>query len=74
VLFSLLYLIIRGLLRLVPSAGSDRDREIEILVLRHQMKVLSRQVGRRKLRRLDRVFLREAISWAWINSRALGRK
>ncbi len=34
-LFSVLYLILRGLLRLLPSTGDDRDREIEILVLRH---------------------------------------
>jgi hypothetical protein len=60
VLFSLLYLILRGLLRLVPSAGNNRDREVEILVLRHQVKVLSRKAGRPKLRRLDRVFLSAA--------------
>jgi putative transposase len=57
VLFSILYVLLRGLLRLVPSAGNDRDREIEILVLRHQVKVLSRKAGRPKLRRVDRVFL-----------------
>jgi len=57
VLFSVLYLILRGLLRLLPSTGDDRDREIEILVLRHQVKVLSRKVGRPKLRRADRAFL-----------------
>jgi hypothetical protein len=57
VLFSALYLILRGLLRLLPSTGDDRDRGIEILVLRHQMKVLSRKVGRPKLRRADRAFL-----------------
>ncbi len=56
-LFSILYVLLRGLLRLVPSAGNDRHREIEILVLRHQVKVLSRKAGRPKLRRVDRVFL-----------------
>jgi hypothetical protein len=40
VLFSILYLILRGMLRLVPSAGGGREREVEILVLRHQVKVL----------------------------------
>jgi len=60
VLFSILYLILRGMLRLVPSAEGGRDREVEILVLRHQIKVLSRKVGRPKLRRLDRVFLSAA--------------
>jgi len=60
VLFSILYLILRGMLRLVPSAEGGRDREVEIMVLRHQIKVLSRNAGRPKLRRLDRVFLSAA--------------
>ncbi len=59
-LFSLLYLILRGLLRLVPDAEGGREREVEILVLRHQVRVLSRKAGRPKLRRLDRVFLSAA--------------
>ncbi len=59
-LFSILYLILRGMLRLVPSAGGGREQEVEILVLRHQVKVLSRKAGRPKLRRLDRVFLSAA--------------
>lgn len=59
-LFSILYLILRSMLRLVPSAGNDRDREVEILVLRHQVKVLSRKAGRPKLRRLDKLFLSAA--------------
>ncbi len=59
-LFSLLYLILRGLLRLVPGAEGGREREVEILVLRHQVKVLSRRAGRPKLRRLDRIFLSAA--------------
>ena len=59
-LFCVLYLILRGMLRLVPSAEGGRDREVEILVLRHQIKVLSRKAGRPKLRRLDRVFLSAA--------------
>jgi hypothetical protein len=46
VLFSILYLILRGMLRLVPAAEGGREREIEILVLRHQLKVLSRKAGR----------------------------
>ncbi|HEV8683143.1 MAG TPA: integrase core domain-containing protein [Actinomycetota bacterium] len=58
--FSILYLILRGMLRLVASAEGGRDREVEILVLRHQIKVLSRKAGRPKLRRLDRVFLSAA--------------
>jgi hypothetical protein len=60
VLFSIFYLILRGLVRSVPSAEEGREREIEILVLRHQLKILSRKAGRPKLRRLDRVFLSAA--------------
>jgi putative transposase len=57
VLFSILYLILRGMLRLVPAAEGGREREVEILVLRHQLKVLSRKAGRPRLRRTDRAFL-----------------
>ena len=58
-LFSIFYLIVRGMLRLVPAAegGRGREREVEILVLRHQLKVLSRKAGRPRLRRTDRAFL-----------------
>ncbi len=59
-LFSLLYLILRSLLRLVPSEGNLRDRDVEVLVLRHQLKVLSRKAGRPKLKRLDKVLLSAA--------------
>jgi hypothetical protein len=54
-LLSLLYLVFRRIL----GAGHrpDLERDIEILVLRHQVKVLRRKVRRPRLRRLDRVFL-----------------
>jgi hypothetical protein len=39
VYFSILCLILRGLLRLAGSNGDPRDREVEILVLRHQVRV-----------------------------------
>jgi hypothetical protein len=48
VLFSILYLILLGVLRLAGPDGDSRDREVEILVLRHQVKVLSRKAGRSK--------------------------
>jgi putative transposase len=58
-LFSLLYMVVRAIFRLAP-AGNQRDLEIEILVLRHQVKVLKRKAGRPKLRRRDRLFLAAA--------------
>ncbi len=58
-LLSLLYMSLRAVFRLAP-AGNGRDREVEILVLRHQVKVLKRKAGRPKLRRGDRIFLAAA--------------
>jgi len=57
-LFSLLYFLVRRLL----GAGSrlQDERDIELLVLRHQVKVLQRQVKRPRLHRLDRVLLAAA--------------
>src|SRR5438128_12330082 len=55
-LFALLYVLFRRVIGLArPSA--DRELEIEVVVLRHQVKVLSRKVGRPKLRRIDKAFL-----------------
>jgi putative transposase len=59
--FSLLYMVLRVIFRLAPS-GIERDREVEILVLRHQVKVLKRKADRPKLQRRDRVFLAAATS------------
>jgi hypothetical protein len=55
-LFALLYAVLR---RMIGSGhpSVDRELEIEVVVLRHQVKVLSRKVGRPKLRRIDKAFL-----------------
>src|ERR1019366_4451891 len=60
-LASLLYLLLRRLLSLV-SAGdrSDQAAQLEILVLRHQLEVLRRQVKRPVYRRRDRILLAAA--------------
>jgi putative transposase len=42
---------------LVPRMRSEREKEVEILVLRHQLRVLERQVERPQLRPSDRVVL-----------------
>jgi putative transposase len=58
VLLSLVYFLVRRLL----GAGSrlQDDKDIELLVLRHQVKVMQRHVKRPRLRRLDRVLLAAA--------------
>lgn len=56
-LFSLLYMVLRGVLHWPRDEG---DLEAEMLVLRHQVKVLKRKAGRSKLSRLDELFLAAA--------------
>ena len=60
-LFALLYLVLRRLFGLAGSSRSeDLSRDVEILVLRHQLKARRRQADRPRRRRLDRVMLAAA--------------
>jgi hypothetical protein len=60
-LASLLYLLLHRLLSLVsPSDRSDQVAQLEILVLRHQLEVLRRQVKRPVYRHRDRALLAAA--------------
>jgi putative transposase len=62
VIKSLLYLLLRVLVGLVAGSSPSREalKEVEIAVLRHQLKVLRRQVARPSFRPLDRAFLAAA--------------
>jgi hypothetical protein len=47
VLFALLYLLLRRVVRLIAGSSNDLDRDIELTVLRRQLMVLSaRSAGR----------------------------
>jgi putative transposase len=58
VVLSLVYWSLRRLLELVVLRfRSEREKEIEILLLRHQLRVLERQVARPQLTPADRALL-----------------
>ena len=57
-LFALVYLLLRRLVqRIAGSPNELLETEVEVVVLRHQLKVLQRQLGRPRLRRRDRLFM-----------------
>ena len=57
----LIYLAFRGILSLVLlGCRSQEFKELEIMVLRHELAILRRQVGRPALRPADRAFLAAA--------------
>ncbi len=61
--FSFLYLAVRALLgALVRSRRGLHVKDIELLVLRHELAILRRQVGRPQLRPADRALLAAAAS------------
>jgi hypothetical protein len=60
VAWSLLYLLVRSALRLVRRPQSEATTGVEIAILRHQLKILKRQIGRPSFRRSDRVLLAAA--------------
>jgi hypothetical protein len=58
----LVYWSLRRLLELVMlRCRSEREKEIEILVLRHQLRVLERQVGRPQFTQPDRALLARVL-------------
>jgi hypothetical protein len=55
---SALYLVVCRLLELIVLVGrGDRAKELEILVLRHELSILRRQVKRPRLQPHDRLLL-----------------
>jgi hypothetical protein len=56
--FSFLYLAVRALFGLLVRSRRGPDlKEVELLVLRHELEILRRQAGRPRLRRADRALL-----------------
>jgi hypothetical protein len=59
--FSFLYLVVRALLgALVRSRRGLHVKDVELLVLRHELEILRRQVARPKFRVVDRALLAAA--------------
>jgi hypothetical protein len=70
--FSFLYLAVRALLgALVRSRRGLHVKDVELLVLRHELEVLRRQVVRPKLRMVDRALLAAAAFYLPRSSRGV---
>ena len=62
-MWSLVYLVAHTFIRLLVSGGQqgqDGTKDLEILVLRHQLRVLQRTASPPRLRTIDRVLLAAA--------------
>jgi len=57
VLFAFAYLLLHRLVQLVAGSSNHMNSDVEVVVLRHQLKVLKRKVSKPRLRRRDRVFM-----------------
>jgi len=56
----LLYMVVRAILRLLGGSRDDESKDLELFVLRHQLRVLRRKAGRPRLTPVDRVLLAAA--------------
>ena len=73
-LFALVYLLLRRVVWLTAGSSNELNAEVELVVLRHQLQVLKRQVGRPRLRRRDRVFMAAISRILWDKETRSGRR